>query len=795
MSNFISGTLITQTNDFTRTSLANIAELAANPRIGAKETAPWFCPHNGEAKTKEAAQVAQFLAVIIDLDDGDWTAERLLAALPCAFLAWTSSSHMQQKRDEPPAPRWKVLVPLAEPAAPEAWLKLAEGACIAFDADEAQARLQQVSYLPNKLIHDAPYEHVNVLDRPLLDADTASAWIELAESQAAAKQAAKKPTRKTQEPQSANIIRLANEAYSVRSLLEANGYLSAGSRYLSPTSESGMPGVVILDDGRMYSHGTNDALCDGNAHDAFDLLVRFRFGGDISRAIRELAEELDSEGQKARRANHAGVHPHTSPANGAWNAPEPLSEEVKSEPYPIEALPPVIQAAVLEVQTYMQAPLAMVATSALAVSSACVQGRVDVKRDERLRAPTSLFSLIVAESGERKSSVDNLFMKPVHDYDGAARSEGAKSRKKYDSELALWNVKHKALEATLSKAVKEGAGESEARKAFENSTLAQPLPPKTPSLLLDDATPEAVIQSLVYHWPIGFLATSEGGSFLGGHGMNTESVMRNLAMFNSRWDGSRSKVSRSKQTPIEVDGVRLAACVMVQPTVLKAFFEQVGEVARGSGFLARFLICWPESTQGDRKFVKAGEMHALAELHARMTTLLNSTPPPNELGQVEPFTLGLSGKAFEAWVNVYNAIERNLKAHGEYADIRDSASKAADNLARIAAVLHEIEGRMGAIEPDLIEAAAKVVLWHLSETQRMYANAQLSPTALLAGQLEAWLILQGGRYQIADILKFAPSRKLRRKAARDRTLNLLAELGRARVVEGVVEINPALIPK
>ena len=493
------------------------------------------------------------------------------------------------------------------------------------------------------------------------------------------------------------------------------------------------------------------------------------------------------------RFEQMGVQPHPSPANTEWNTPEPLSEEVKSEPYPVDALPPTLKAAVLEVQAYMQAPLAMVATSALTVASACTQGRVDVRRDERLRAPTSLFSLIVAESGERKSSVDNLFMKPIHDFDKAAREKGAKARKQYETDFAAWQIAHKAIESNLAKAVKDGAGEDEQRKAHATSLSKQPMPPKKPSLLIDDATPEAVIQSLVFQWPIGFLATSEGGSFLGGHGMSTESVMRNLAMFNSRWDGARSKVSRSKAEALEVDGVRLSACVMVQPAVLKAFFEQVGDVARGSGFLARFLIAWPESTQGTRFYTAPGAMPALGALHGRMTALLNSTPPLSELGQVQPFVLELSHEAFNAWRDVYNTIEGNLNAHGEFADVRDSASNAADNVARITAVLHETEGRIGKIEPDLIQSAAKVVLWHLSETQRMYANAQLSPTALLAGQLEAWVILQGGRYPIADILKFAPSRKLRKKAARDRTLSLLAELGRVRAVNGMAEVNPLII--
>ena len=328
---FLSGTDIydTEAEQFTHITLEYIVQAAANPRIGAKKTAPWFCPHDGKNKRTDGAQAAQFNAVLIDLDDGEWDAGRLLAALPCAFIAWTSSSHMQPTIDKktgevlPPAPRYKVLVPTPAPVTPEVWLKLAQGACIAFDADKHQAQITQVAYLPNKLTADAPYEHINVLDRQPLTADTAREWIALADMKAAAEKAAKQPQR-THTGSNANIINLANQAYDVRSLLEANGYLKAGKRYLSPQSQSGMAGVVILDDGRMYSHGSSDSLSDGNAHDAFDLLVHFRFCGDEKAAIRELANELDAEGQKQRQSEHAATRAQATSLASNWTEPAPF---------------------------------------------------------------------------------------------------------------------------------------------------------------------------------------------------------------------------------------------------------------------------------------------------------------------------------------------------------------------------------------------------------------------------------------------------------------------------------------
>ncbi|MBP7661279.1 MAG: bifunctional DNA primase/polymerase [Burkholderiaceae bacterium] len=82
-----------------------------------------------------------------------------------------------------------------------------------------------------------------------------------------------------------NLIGQFNESADVVQMLEANGYKPRGKRWLSPTSSTGIAGVVVLKDGRCYSHHASDPLNDGHAHDAFDLFCQFEHGGDFNRAI------------------------------------------------------------------------------------------------------------------------------------------------------------------------------------------------------------------------------------------------------------------------------------------------------------------------------------------------------------------------------------------------------------------------------------------------------------------------------------------------------------------------------
>ena len=92
-----------------------------------------------------------------------------------------------------------------------------------------------------------------------------------------------------------------------------------------------------------------------------------------------------------------------------WPELRPLNEVIERQPYPLDAHPPLILNAVKEVQAFVQAPVEMVATSAISAMSAAFQGHRDVRRSSKLKGPISLWLQTVAESGERKTSLDKYF--------------------------------------------------------------------------------------------------------------------------------------------------------------------------------------------------------------------------------------------------------------------------------------------------------------------------------------------------------------------------------------------------
>ncbi|NJD06939.1 MAG: DUF3987 domain-containing protein [Methylococcaceae bacterium] len=89
--------------------------------------------------------------------------------------------------------------------------------------------------------------------------------------------------------------------------------------------------------------------------------------------------------------------------------------------------------------------------------------------------------------------------------------------------------------------------------------------------------------------------------------------------------------------------------------------------------------------------------------------------PLNVDGTLIPPVLSPDPDAKKAWVDYYDEIEREMRDGGELHDVRDVASKSADNAARLAALFHIFrEGPIGVIGTDDVESATRISAWNLS---------------------------------------------------------------------------------
>jgi putative DNA primase/helicase len=482
-----------------------------------------------------------------------------------------------------------------------------------------------------------------------------------------------------------------------------------------------------------------------------------------------------------------------------WPEPQPITVQVSPESYPLDALPRTVLLAVEEVRAFVKAPLPLIASSALSALSLAIQGHYDIKRAEKLTGPVSLDLLSIGDSGERKTTVDGFFTAAIRAHETKETEAAKPELKRYAANMASWKSKQEGVLAATRDAAKKAKNTDELDAEMERLQLDEPEAPRVPKLLMGDETPENLAWSLAKNWPSSGVISSEAGLIFGAHGMGKDSIMRNLALLNILWDGGTHSVGRRTSESFVVKGARLTVALQIQETTLRSFFDRAGGLARGTGFLARFLLAWPESTQGYRPFTEAPDAWPhLALFNRRLTDILEQPVPLTEEGTLEPVMLTLSPEAKAAWIAFHNAIEGELKAGGELYDVRDVASKTADNAVRIAALFHIFEGGIGPVSLDAFEGASQIAAWHLTEARRFFGEIAIPEEMVDAAKLDAWIIEHCCRHRSDSIDKryvrqHGPLRDGTRLAA---ALTELVEMDRLRIEKDgrktILSLNPAL---
>lgn len=455
-----------------------------------------------------------------------------------------------------------------------------------------------------------------------------------------------------------------------------------------------------------------------------------------------------------------------------WSTPIPLvAQTEQARPYPIHALPNIIQNAITAYHQYGQQPLPLVACSALANVSLACQTLANVARDRLLVSPVSLFFLVIAGSGERKSAADFALSQ-------ATRQWQLKVRKQLEPEIKVAQALHHAW-----KGEKEGILNQIKRKSHltdNTDSLKQrlieiiddePTMPLLPVLFFEDATQEALASHIAHGWPSSSLWSDEGGIVMGGHGMQTNST-KFVALLNRLWDGKTFIAHRKTSQSFTVTNRRLTVSLMMQPLILEQMLAKSGGISRQSGFLARSLIAYPQSAMGNRYYQEPPpSLPGLPEFHDRLIDCLNTSLSLDKAGCHSLPTLLLSPKAKTAWVSHFNQIEAGLKNTGQWKSINDFASKAAENVARLAALLHLFEGKEGLIKLEQIEQATCIINWHLFETKMILGTQAKTPEQEDSLKLLQWILEKALQKTTPRYLQqFGP---IRDKVRRDKAIDIL----------------------
>ncbi|EPG2067895.1 DUF3987 domain-containing protein [Acinetobacter baumannii] len=421
---------------------------------------------------------------------------------------------------------------------------------------------------------------------------------------------------------------------------------------------------------------------------------------------------------------HAEGEPNQDANPQDWGELLPLSQsETVLNPYPIYALPPLAQEAVIAISEHVQSPIAMTAQCVIGAMSHIAQAKVNAPHPFNAHGePCSLFLLTEGQSGSRKSTSRNLA-------DQAIIKHERKQYEAYRQELEQW----KSAQAGLPK---------KDREAY----CAENPPPNDPSTLYSDITLESIaglfIDGVLNNASI---ASDEAGQFFGGHSMKADTRNQALGGYAKLFDDGFVERTRSKSN-LNGSGraydVRLTFNLQGQHEVLAEALKD--PVLRGQGFLPRFILTIPENLAGTRlqdaiyRNKNASTDHRLIAYWTRCEYLLDDCPQVKAGHELHNgrYVLPMNDEAREIDAAFYNMFEELQGKGKRYEYLQAFASRASQLARRLATVFAYFEGLQW-IDAKTLKGACEVVKHSLNEWA-MYAEIEVK-TETEAERLIKWI--------------------------------------------------------
>lgn len=391
---------------------------------------------------------------------------------------------------------------------------------------------------------------------------------------------------------------------------------------------------------------------------------------------------------------------------------------------------PIFQKAVSETEQAIQAPIKMVSHCAANAVFSCVQGLGDFERPDGGIAPLTNISLIIGETGERKSAVDKCFFKEIY-----RLREECNANEHVDIEhsvrMSEWRIEKKILEKRLCSAIATGSsGRSDLLEILKDHALRQPKPPGKVTFIYQD-TSLASLKLGLARFPSACVHSTEGMSILNG------ALFEEQALLCCLYSGETYLYDR-KDKNIALKGRRLCVSAHSQPQRTFAFLANSGWDFRDSGLAARVTFCLVPSNQGYRKHdVIEIPANARADFGERARYLLRASLRAGRRVNFRRRKIRFNPVVAREYLQCANWAESQMLPGGIFQRNRDYANRWAEKIGRFAAAAHLFEDLEGDISMDTFRAAQFFYSQEISDFQ--YLFDYLPSEQCRADHLMQWL--------------------------------------------------------
>lgn len=386
-------------------------------------------------------------------------------------------------------------------------------------------------------------------------------------------------------------------------------------------------------------------------------------------------QDFSSPAPKESRNNAPSATANQKPAEQAeqWKPIKPFERENELQAFPMSSLPPLLRDYLKAVADFTAVYPEMCVLPLLSVLSLCCQGKAVVKYPGNSYVEQlCLYTLTIAEPGERKTGCFREFMRPLREYEKHYNEVHKAAIDDYNT--------HKAyLQQRINNELKSKNGSLDRAKEYKKE-LRELEPVQSMRLTLTDTTPEALVRELYNHGEAIGIMGDEGTilNILGGvyskGGVNYDIIL-------NCYDGTYYTLSRQTSEDITLYCPLLTMGLMVQPRPFKEAITNANFSSKG--LLQRFIYSFPKSMAGHIPFETPDVPKILQDGYSELVTKLLRLPRLEK-----PPVLEVDNEAKLLFKDYHDMLQRSVQPGGIFESSKDYANKQLSKALRIAALLH-----------------------------------------------------------------------------------------------------------
>ena len=296
-------------------------------------------------------------------------------------------------------------------------------------------------------------------------------------------------------------------------------------------------------------------------------------------------------------------------------------------PFPVGCLPAVMKDYVKAVAAHSQTSEDMAAVIGIGVLAVCLQGKFLVQGTPGYTEPLSLYTVVIAVPGVRKSSVMREMTGFLYDYEKDFNEMRGPEIRKNRQERENLERKIEGLRDQLRKSENE---EAEAELFYLEGELDDLEEMKDVRFFADDCSSEALTSLLANNGGVFSVISTEGGIFdiMAGR----YSSKANIDVWLKGHCGDAIRVDRLGREPEYIPHPALSAILSIQPSVLDEIMSNT--TMTGRGLIARFLYASPPSRIGSRVFCSPPVPENTAKAYKDLVYSLMAIPKPEETSKL-----------------------------------------------------------------------------------------------------------------------------------------------------------------